>query len=858
MDHSKTFLAIPYDLQITSRDYLSLRSRKFKIRSIGRHVWFRGPTKSWQLHARQVNLELVKVFLLVTVFTCGCVSAFGQGGFRGRVIDGTQNLRWVTVVLLSEDSAFISGAVTDSLGQFSFVPVKAGRYRITASMIGYTKYSSDIIANVGEKMQVPDITLEEASTHLNEVMIQESKQPIEQKIDRLVINLGSHITTSGNSVLEVLQKSPGVIVNRQSNTIAINGRAGVTVMVNNKPLQVPLEVVLQMLDGMNASNVEKIELITSPPSEFDAEGKGGVINVVTKQQEGLGTSGSFGLVAGARWAEAFGGNLNISHRNKRFAVSADYSITTNHNLHIFTSESRSFNDNFTRDVHGYSRRENFTVQQNLNVGLEWKLNSKSSMNVLFTGYRRNWNLDARTDDVNQSNADSMVVTAMVLEEKNVWQSAAGSIGFQRKIDTKSEVSLTVDYLYYFNDNPSSYNNTVSHQKLGDQEQSTIELGKTTPIRFLVAKTDYKYELTPSLYLEAGVKGVASTLQNNVHAQRNENDQWTTDPLFTSFSTLSERIYAAYLSTKWQPGQQWQINGGLRFEYTQTAISTPTERNLLSRKYGYLFPTLSAKKSFGDERDIQFSYAKRISRPTYNDIAPYVFFWGPRTFSAGNTALYPSIADAFSMGYHIRNIVISGQYSHARKEIVMMQPEVDIEHGTLTYRSQNLKYMRTVALTGSYTFPVTLWWEVQANATGQFQTVTTEHLINNLTRRRYGISLNVSNQFKLPKNFSIEVSGSYQSKALLGLSEFLPTGSLNVGVQKNLGQKGLVRLAVDDILNTNNWRINTTLTNELSSYFNYKWHNRFVRISYTRNLGKGSLRSVKVRSGSEEERSRVAN
>ena len=230
--------------------------------------------------------------------------AIAQADITGRIVDARQNLPFATVVLLSEDSTFINGVVTDSSGVFSFGHVVPGNYKISASMMGYTKYLSKIIPVANETVRLGDIALDESSTHLNELIIKENRQMIDQKIDRLVINLGGSITSSGNSVLEVLQKSPGVIVNKQNNTIALNGRSGVRVMINEKPIQVPLEVVLQMLDGMSASNLERIELITKPPSEYDAEGNGGIIHLVTKQNES-GYQWFICLMAGARWAESF-------------------------------------------------------------------------------------------------------------------------------------------------------------------------------------------------------------------------------------------------------------------------------------------------------------------------------------------------------------------------------------------------------------------------------------------------------------------------------------------------------------------------------------------------------------------------
>jgi hypothetical protein len=359
--------------------------------------------------------------------------------------------------------------------------------------------------------------------------------------------------------------------------------------------------------------------------------------------------------------------------------------------------------------------------------------------------------------------------------------------------------------------------------------------------------------------EAGIKVVTSKFNNNVLVQRQIGDIWVIDPDFTSYSDLGEQVAAVYVSSKWESGRQWMIHSGIRYEYTTTSISRVLDENFLSREYGYLFPSLSIQKTLEGEKDFQFSYTRRISRPTYNDIASYATFWSPNTFTAENTSLWPAVSDGLRLGYHVKQWAISLQFNHVKNEITSLQPEVDQLSNTLTYRSQNLKNLNTLSLTNFYSISITPWWELQSNLTVQHQTARTSHLKNNITWSRYGVNINVVNVLKLPKNFSIEISGIYQSKSITGISWYLPVGSLNVGVQKDLGKNGTFRLAMDDILYTNNWRIKTySPENNLDLYFKYNWHNQFLRLTYTRNLGDNKMRSVKWKSGSEEERKRVSN
>ncbi|HTE33497.1 MAG TPA: outer membrane beta-barrel family protein [Chryseolinea sp.] len=795
------------------------------------------------------SLQLAFLLLLLNV------EVLGQVSISGNVTDGKQQLPSVTVLLLMLDSTLVKGAITDQTGKFVIENVLPGDYLLSASMTGYERSVSPLIPVEGKEISLPFIQLNESVTALQAVIISAEKQLFDQQIDRLVINVGSSVTSWGNTILEVIQKSPGVVVNRQTNSISMNGKSGVRVMMNDKIVQLPLDVVVQMLDGMSASNVEKIELITAPPAKYDAEGNAGIIHIVTKGQEDVGTNGSFGLTAGARWAENLAGNFNLNHRNRSIAYFLDYSILRNHNLHIMKMERQTISNEFEQTADDYSRRENITIQQNLSAGFEWKPTRNTSLTLLVTGYRRNWDLDAYAADVYRVKADSTISTTMDIHESNIWQSAMGSIGMQTQLDTKSEISVNFDYLYYHNSNPSQYDLNVVYEQQDTDENSKIDLTKTTPIRFFIAKADYQHRFTPSFSLETGVKAVTSALDNNVLVRRGTDYPLSTDPALTSYSTLGEQVAALYVSTKWQGGK-WQINTGIRYEYTHTAISTPDQKNLINRKYGFIFPNVSIKKTLDIERDMQFSYSRRITRPTYNDIAPFVFFWSPNTFSAGNTSLYPAITDAISAGYHVKQWILSLQLSHARNEITFLQPEND-NANNLIYRSQNLKYLNAVGLTNSYSIVAASWWDIQCNLTAQYHVARAEHLLSAVTQRLYGVNVNVVNQFKLGNGFTAELSGMYQSKLIAGISQYLPFGSLNAGIQKKLGSKAVIRLAVDDMLNTNNWRIKTySAENNLNSYFDYRWHNRFIRITYTYNFGNNKLHAVKPKSGSEEERGRV--
>jgi outer membrane receptor for monomeric catechols len=168
---------------------------------------------------------------------------------------------------------------------------------------------------------------------------------------------------------------------------------------------------------------------------------------------------------------------------------------------------------------------------------------------------------------------------MKINESNIWQSAGASLGFQTKINNKSDLNISVDYLHYYNENPSGYITTHYFiRNMNKYEVSQIDLKKNTPISFIIGKADYTYNVSRALTIETGLKGVLSKLNNDVLVQKFQNNEWIIDSFFTSNSTLDEQIAAAYFSTKLHLPKQWEVNTGLRYEYDHTALSA------LNKKY----------------------------------------------------------------------------------------------------------------------------------------------------------------------------------------------------------------------------------------------------------------------------------
>ncbi|MGH2565222.1 MAG: carboxypeptidase regulatory-like domain-containing protein, partial [Ginsengibacter sp.] len=273
-----------------------------------------------------------KFFLALTLlFSLGSKISVAQSKIKGKVIDGKGNgLANANVLLLNaNDSSLVKGFVTSESGNYIFDTKRPGKYLITSTYTGYNQVYTPgfTISSNNENVEIGTITLSENNTQLNTVTVTVVKPLFEQKIDRLVINVKNSIIAAGSTVLDILDRSPGIIVDRQNNVISMNGKSGVVIMINGKINHMPFSAILQMLSGMSSANIEKIELITTPPANLDAEGNAGFINIVLLDDPSFGTNGSYSATIGYGRGATTMASINFNHRNGKINLNGDISFS---------------------------------------------------------------------------------------------------------------------------------------------------------------------------------------------------------------------------------------------------------------------------------------------------------------------------------------------------------------------------------------------------------------------------------------------------------------------------------------------------------------------------------------------------
>jgi outer membrane receptor protein involved in Fe transport len=528
----------------------------------------------------------------------------------------------------------------------------------------------------------------------------------------------------------------------------------------------PAEALIQLLSGIPAENIERIELITTPPAKYDAEGNAGYINIVLVSNPYTGLSGSWFLTAGYGKKETGAAGINFNYRAGRVNLYGSY--TFNHDTYIqpgrgFTRFPKSgdiiTNTSFTdRDAH--------RQVHNIRIGIDYQLDSSNIIGALVSGYYNHWKMIAYNGaTISKNNIVDTIITTVNNPEMNLWKNVMANLNFQHTFKPGKLLFFDLNYIYYKDDNPNNY---FTEYFNGAKEFLFSEIsrsGKITPINFKVISSDYTTPIGKKMSMDAGLKLSLSRFTNDISADHLKQGVWVRDNNFSANYLLKENIAAAYTSLNIKAGSKTTITAGLRYEYTVSNLGTEKTANIVDRKYGELFPTFSISNKIDADNAINFSYGRRITRPTFNDLAPFTVFFDPKTFFSGDPSLQPAIANSLQAGYVFKNYNFTLSYTYEVSTIdnfYFQTQRIDTVSNLLYLSSRNFK--NSQYMTASFSLPVTInkWWSMQNNIIGNWREINTAHDTRPVLLQNFDYSINSTQRFIISKDISAELTGFYSS------------------------------------------------------------------------------------------------
>jgi len=366
-------------------------------------------------------------------------------------------------------------------------------------------------------------------------------------------------------------------------------------------------------------------------------------------------------------------------------------------------------------------------------------------------------------------------------------------------------------------------------------------------------------------MEMGAKISLAKFNNDVRVDKLNGNMWVPEASLSANYLLKENIGATYASFTMNPNSKLMLKAGLRYEYTTSNLGTTKTANIVDRKYGELFPTFYVSEKFNTNNSINFSYSRRITRPAFNDLAPFMIFFDPKTFYSGNPALQPAIANTIQAGYVYKNYSFSLSYTHENNTIenfYFKTQSIDTISNIVYLSASNFKYEQYLNASISLPFTVTKWWSMQNNITGNWRQVNTTYGSAPVRLQIFNYSFNSTQRFVLPKNFAAEITAFYSSPAYFGTLKRKSIYQVDAGIQKKFGnKKDILSFTAYDMFNSGNyWRLVEKLpvaNAEVSRNFNLS--TVAFKLTYTHNFGNKSLKDRKERStGAEDELKRVQN
>lgn len=761
-------------------------------------------------------------------------------------------------LLNAQDSSLIKGAISNEQGNYTFDHVKTGRYIIKASNIGYEKALTQpfAVTEASPNVNLPELKMQPSPHNLSTVSITAAKPLIERRIDRTIVNVENSVLAAGNSAMDILERAPGVSVDKDDN-ISLKGKQGVTVMLNDKLTYLTAAQLATLLRSTDGNTIQSIELITNPSARYDAAGNSGIINIKLKKNKQSGTNGSVTLGAGYGNYGKDNETLQLNHKEGNLNVFGSFSH--NDNKHDQSIDiKRIITDNLGNQTY-FNQTSPFLENDHNNsyrLGADYDMSSKNTIGFVVNGYF-NTEHDGINDYTkigpNYTQVDSSLRTVTGINQ--TYHNFAINLNDTYKIDTAGQqISADVDYSKFENRTLQIYN-TYYYLANGSQYKKAF-LGNNTPsnIDIRTAKVDYTDPITKSVKLEAGLKFSDVKTDNNLMQATVEG----APELSVNHFIYDEKIDAGYLNLS-KEYKNTSVQLGLRAEYTTStahADSMNTIQNI-PRNYLNLFPSAFINHTINDKNEINFSYSRRIDRPQYDNLNPFVFHLDPYTYQKGNPYLKPQYTNNFEFGYtYNKSLNVTLGYSRTT-DVITQIPGTDPVNKISFVTQENLQVQNSYNFNVYTPYTVAKWWEGNVNLTAFYLGFKSNNLEGaDLDRGQFAYNARTTQTFTPFAGYKAELTGNYQSALTYGLFSVKPQYSVDAGVSHSFAQKKLnVKFSVNDIFNT---RRNDVTSNYAATDLDIRQKNesRIARLTLTYNFGSNKIKAHDHQSGADDLKGRV--
>lgn len=747
------------------------------------------------------------------------------------------------------DSTILGHTVSDGNGEIIFkIPSQSGLFFIKFSAIGYKKLVTSIFKLDHNNLILPTAELEFSNKLLKELNVNAKRlKPIfERDAEKLTINV-EHLNV-GNNSYDLLNNSPGIIYGNAGN-ISLNGRPGTRVMVDGKYLYLTGNDLDNYLRSLNLSLIQKVEIISNPSAKYDAEGTGGLINIILKTAVNYGISGNItSSFTQGRYAK-FSESLSINYKQKKLTIGLNYSYSKNtsyeqadyNRLLQTTLKSSQFNQNIYSKIMGTGNL--------LNLSADYDFNKKKSIgfNIKSNIYSENIPQSNR----NQISTNQLIDSILTSNNNtiNKLTNTSININYISKLDTAGALfSLNFDKTFYSN-TAQYYYNILYYNNIEQEAYNALNFSSRIPNRIspMSFRIDFTLPVNKTSTIETGAKLAFTNANNNIDYQSSNN--LLPIEIDNSKFKYDENIQALYVNYRKAIGK-FRFSSGLRGEMTYGKGITNNSVSF-SKHYLNLFPTLFSNYKVNENNSISLALGRRIQRPNYRDLNPFTYLIDPYYYLQGNSGLKPQFSNYGELSYTVMKKYIVTAILSNTADLIMQIPKVNTALSTTTLVKENIGSYNNMGLTAYIPIKIKSWWANYLNLQYYYKKYETavypDVYINSGSSFRASISSNLT----LPKMFIFDINGYYQSSAVQGVYKTDSYSNLNLGIKKSIGNFD-IRILWTDVLSTYKMRNLYNVadqTIDLHQYFDSK--SIGITASYKFKVG-NSLKNDKRNINTEEQ------
>ncbi|MDB5263740.1 MAG: TonB dependent receptor [Adhaeribacter sp.] len=743
-------------------------------------------------------------------------TAGGSGKVRGTLLDqnSRQPVGYANIILLplADTSQIAGGAMTDEKGNFLIDNLPFGRFVAKVSLIGYASKRLPLITLSAEapEARLGIVTFAASSTRLQEVQVQGDRPTVSYGLDRKVVNVAKDLTSIAGSATDVMKNVPSVTVDADGG-ISMRGSSSLRILIDGRPTGMVTDNQAQILEQIPASSIESVEIITNPSSKFDAEGEGGIINIILKKEKNQGFNGLAAVNVGTnnRYNASVGGNYR--YRKFNFFSSYDFwkdnrngygnqeRYTTFEGRTTLLDQDEAETRNFTNNV--FKLGADFTLTPTQTISASWQYRNRLSkeneevINRLFSG---NQNLQEHYIRDNS--------------EQDRSYNAEYTLGYRKTFAKKSR-ELTADLIYSTAAGGESQNFAQRYLVASEDKSAVFERSDTDESNTqLTAQIDFTDPVGEDGRFDAGYKSIISTRDDDYQFEEldNLNQTWQNNPGISNNFIFDQQVHALYATYGNKFGKtSYQL--GSRLEYTANkGVQKALGITAPDTSYLNFFPSVFLTHELNKDNQVQISYSRRINRPGMWDLNPFIDVSDPLNPRGGNPALRPEFSNAFELSqihYGKNGSSLNTTLFYRRTNDVIQRYRQIIDSITTFNTDINLASRQAYGLEFIATKTLFRSWKLNGNVSAFRNILSGTNAGTNIDNRNFSWTARLNSNVTLWKGIDLQVAANYRSPILLSQGTMSAMFFTEMALKKDvLDKKGTISFRLNDIFNTQEFNI----------------------------------------------------